>query len=307
MKRITQSTTGPADVLTLEDVTLPAPGPGELHIRVHAAGINPVDLMVRNGDVPLLGEPPFTIGWDLAGTVLAVGPEVSGFTPGDRVFGMPTFPAPANAYAEEALAAAHELAKTPEALSDAEAGALPLAGLTAWQGLVTHGGLKAGEKVLIHAGAGGVGHLAVQIAKALGAEVWTTVSAAKAEIARDLGADHVIDYKTEDFTDFGPFDLIFDHAGGDQADRGVTALAPSGRLITLLPLSEGAEARAATEGKSVARIMVAPSAADLTELAGLAERGALRPIVAGSFPLAQAPAAHEALMQRPAGKIVLLP
>ena len=152
MRTITQKTAGGPEVLVIAEVADPTPGHGEVLVRVSAAGINPVDAAVRGGYYPLLGNPPFTVGWDISGTVEAVGSGVSELAVGDAVFGMPRFPGQAAAYAEKIVAPASELARKPASLDYVQAGALPLAGLTAWQGLVTVGGLKKGQRALIHAG-----------------------------------------------------------------------------------------------------------------------------------------------------------
>lgn len=307
MKHITQFTTGGPEVLTLAEAPDPAPGPGQLLVRIAAAGINPVDAYVRSGGYKLLGEPPFTIGWDIAGTVEAIGPGTTGFAPGDRVFGMPGFPGNAAAYAEKTVAAAAELARTPAALTDAEAGALPLAGLTAWQALVSHGKLKAGEKVLIPSGAGGVGHLAVQIAKALGAHVTATASAGKLDIVRSLGADRVLDYRKDDLAIPGGYDLVLDPQADTEAEKSVALARDGGRLVALLNPSEAAKAAAEAKRVTLTRMSVRPDAAGLRALADLAAQGKLKVLVAKAFPLAEAGAAQTFLAEaRPAGKVVLL-
>src|SRR4051794_23953100 len=164
---------GGPEVLEPGEVARREPAPTEVLVRVAAAGINPVDWKVREEPwLPdLMGEPPLILGWDITGTVEAVGYGVTRFAPGDRVFGMPWFPRLARAYAEYVTAPSRQLARTPDALDDEPAGGLPLAGLTAWQALVDTAGVGAGDRVLIHAAAGGVGHLAVQIGKARGAHV----------------------------------------------------------------------------------------------------------------------------------------
>ncbi|TIW22506.1 MAG: NADP-dependent oxidoreductase, partial [Mesorhizobium sp.] len=174
MRAVIRTSVGGPEVLFVAEQPDPAPRPGEVLVRIKAAGINPVDGAVRGGFYPLLGEPPFTLGWDISGTIAALGAGVTEFKVGDDVFGMPQFPKKAGAYAELATAPVGEIAAKPAAIDHAHAAALPLAGLTAWQGLVRHGGLQTGQRVLIHAGAGGVGHLAVQIAKARGAYVIST-------------------------------------------------------------------------------------------------------------------------------------
>jgi NADPH:quinone reductase-like Zn-dependent oxidoreductase len=156
MRAVVQRSVGGPEVLELVDVPRPEPAAGEVLVRVRAAGVNPADLAVRAGYFPLLGEPPFTVGWDISGIVEATGPGVNAYSVGDAVFGMPRFPGQAAAYAEYVAAPADELADKPAELNHLQAGALPLAGLTAWQGLIGAGKLQAGQKVLIHAGAGGV-------------------------------------------------------------------------------------------------------------------------------------------------------
>jgi NADPH:quinone reductase-like Zn-dependent oxidoreductase len=305
MHVIEQTSLGEPEVLQLTEAPMPIPGPGEVRIRVAAAGINPVDAMVRAGAIPLLGDPPFRVGWDAAGRIDALGEDVTGFAVGDRVMGLIRFPEQVGAYAQYINAPAAHLARIPDPMTDEAAGALPLAGLTAWQALVSHGRIKPGQKVLVHAGGGGVGHLAVQIAKAHGAEVWATASAGKIEAVRSLGADHVIDYKQHDFVGSGPFDLILDHAGGEHVGRSLDALKPGGHITTLFDTGEDTKKRAEQEGKTLVWMMVKPDAADLTALGELASAGRLKVLIGGSFPLAQAAQAHQALAGSPVGKIVL--
>jgi NADPH:quinone reductase-like Zn-dependent oxidoreductase len=170
MRAIVQSSFGDPSVLELAEVQRPEPAGTEVLVRVLAAGVNPVDWKTRGGRGPLR-EPPFTVGWDIAGEVVALGQGVTRFAVGDRVFGMPRFPREAGGYAEYVTAPSRQLARTPDGLSDVEAGALPLAALTAWQALVDTAAVKPGDRVLVQAAAGGVGHLAVQIAKSRGAYV----------------------------------------------------------------------------------------------------------------------------------------
>ncbi|WP_246672050.1 MULTISPECIES: NADP-dependent oxidoreductase [unclassified Mesorhizobium] len=209
MRAVIQTSVGGPEVLFVAEQPDPVPRPGEVLVRVKAAGINPVDGAVRGGFYPLLGEPPFILGWDISGTVAALGPGVTTFKVGDEVFGMPHFPKQAGANAELAAAPTDEIAAKPAAIDHEHAAALPLAGLTAWQGIVRHGGLRAGQRVLVHAGAGGVGHLAVQIAKARGAYVIATASPGKLDFVRSLGADEVIDYTKGNFVEqVGNVDLV---------------------------------------------------------------------------------------------------
>ncbi|GGE19361.1 NADPH:quinone reductase [Primorskyibacter flagellatus] len=305
MKKITQIRTGAADVMQLEDSQLPEPGAGEVRVRINAAGVNPVDVAVRAGLVDFLGAPPFTIGWDLSGVVEAVGPGVTAWRTGDRVFGMPAFPAQVAAYATHTVVPAAGLNRTPDSLSDAEAAALPLAGLTAWQALVTHGRIAEGEHVLIHGGAGGVGHLAVQIAKARGARVTATASPEKVTITKGYGADIVVDY-TQDQPE-GPYDLVLDTQGAEHVMQSLATVRDGGRLIALLPFGDEAEQAARARGIQISRIVVQTDTEGLDELTVLIAKGQLRVTVAGQFPLSEVAAAHEALAERPVGKIVLIP
>ncbi|WP_027165056.1 NADP-dependent oxidoreductase [Mesorhizobium sp. WSM3224] len=306
MRAVIQTSVGGPDVLFVAERPDPSPKPGEVLIRVKATGINPVDGAVRGGFYPLLGEPPFILGWDISGTVAALGAGVTAFKVGDDVFGMPRFPKQAGAYAELAAAAADEIAAKPAAIDHAHAAALPLAGLTAWQGLFRHGGLQAGQRVLIHAGAGGVGHLAVQIAKARGAYVIATVSPDKLDFVRSLGADEVIDYTKDDFTrKVGKVDLVLDPIGGDHADQSLEILRDSGVLVSLLNVHDATRAKASARGVRVERMSVVPDREGLVELAKLVDAGKLTPHVAKTFPLDQAGAAHAFLATRPIGKVVL--
>ncbi len=306
MRAIVQNSVGGPDVLVIADRPAPSPKSGEVLVRVKAAGINPVDGSVRAGYYPLLGEPPFTLGWDISGTVEAIGADVAGLKVGDAVFGMPRFPKQAAAYAEFAVTPADEIALKPQGIDHNHAGALPLAGLTAWQGLVRHGGLKSGQRVLIHAAAGGVGHLAVQIAKARGAYVIATASPEKLDFVRSLGADEVIDYTKGDFTaEVRDLDLVVDPMGGDHAEKSLAVLKDGGVLVSLLNVHDTTRAKAASRGIRVERMSVVPDQEGLIELGKLIDAGKLAVHVAKSFPLEQAGAAHAFLATRPIGKVVL--
>lgn len=306
MRAVIQNSVGGPEVLELSDRPDPEPRRGDVLVRVAAAGVNPVDLAVRAGFYPLLGEPPFVLGWDVSGTIEALGPEVSGFSVGDEVFGMPCFPAEAAAYAEKVAAPAGELAPKPKGLDHAHAAALPLAGLTAWQGLVKSGGLQPGRRVLIHGAAGGVGHLAVQIAKARGAVVVATASSDKIEFVRGLGADEVIDYRKRNFVDLArDIDIALETVGGDHAVETIKVLRSGGVLVSLLGLGEKAEAAAKERGVRIERISVRPDRGALLELSKLVEAGQLKVHVDKTFPLAQAAEAHKLLATKPKGKIVL--
>ena len=310
MRVITQLSTGGPEVLELGEAEIPRPLPTEIRVRVGAAGVNPVDWKTRAGAgmAAVLGPPPFTVGWDVAGTVDAVGPGVTRFAVGDAVFGMPWFPRQAGAYAEFVTAPSRHFAHRPAGLSEVAAAALPLAGLTAWQCLVDIADVQPGQRVLVHAAAGGVGHLAVQIAKARGAYVIGTASAGKHNLLHDLGIDEAVDYRSEAFEKVvEPVDLVFDAIGGDVAERSLDVLHPDGRLICL-PSAAGADALAAAaeRGLRATAMLVEPDGDGLEELARLVDDRRLRVIVAETFPLERASHAHRAgEMGHTTGKLVL--
>lgn len=307
MRAITQRTFGDADVLEVAEVPRPEPIPSEVLVRVHASGVNQVDGIIRAGVFPLIGQPPFILGWDVSGVVEEVVPGTSRFAPGDEVFGMPFFPRPASAYAEYIAAPSRQLARKPANIDHAQAAALPLAGLTAWQSLVDIADVQAGQRVLIHGGAGGVGHLAVQIAKARGAYVVATASAGKHDFVRDIGADEVIDYQAVDFaTAVGDLDVVLEVIGGDYAERSVQVLRPGGLLVTAIERTD-AELAAKVEAadRRFAGVSVEPDHVGLEALAELVESGRLRPHVSARVPMEEASRAHELLDTHLTGKVVL--
>ena len=305
MRSITQRSFGGPEVFELVDVARPAPGAGEVLVRVRASALNPVDSAVRRGTVPLLGQPPFVVGWDVSGVVEQAG-DGADLAAGDEVFGMPLFPASAAGYAEYVVAPASQLARKPAQLDHVQAAALPLAALTAWQGLVTAAGLTKGQRVLIHRAAGGVGHLAVQIAKARGAEVIALASEPKHEFVRSLGADRVIDYRTTDFTAaVADLDVVLDSAV--EGDRSLSVLRPGGTLVTILQHRDKELAvRVEAAGRRFAGIEVRPDRAGLEAVSALVADGRLRVEIAETFPLEEVAKAHAVLdAGQTVGKIVL--
>lgn len=303
MRVITQKTVGDASVLEVAEVAKPVPGAGQVLVKVGAAGVNPVDTYIRAGAFPALGEPPFTLGWDVAGTVEQAGEGVE-FGAGDEVYGLLPFPGTGGGYAEYVVANASDLVLRPAHLTVEEAGAVPLVALTAWQALVGRGGLSAGQRVLIHAAAGGVGHVAVQIAKARGAYVVGTASAAKHDFLRSLGADELVDYRHEDFTEIDPVDVVFDTIGGEYAERSAAVLKPGGVLVSIIPGNPGFDVDRAVDLGIRFELFgsVSASGADLAALPQL--RVQLDHVV----PLADAAKAHELVeSRRTTGKVVLVP
>jgi NADPH:quinone reductase-like Zn-dependent oxidoreductase len=310
MRAIVQDTFGGPEVLRLADVPEPAALPTEAVVLVKAIGINPVETYIRAGRFPFAGQPPVILGWDISGIVESVVPGVNRFAPGDEVFGMPLFPRAAKAYAERVAAPSRQLARKPPVLSHNEAAALALPGLTAWQALVDVAGVKAGDRVLIHGAAGGVGHLAVQIAKALGAQVIGTASPGKHDFLRGLGADEVIDYRSIDFAvTVKDVDVVLETVGGDYGSRSIETLRPGGLLVTIIDrLNRELAQKASDAGRRFAGMTVEPDHAGLEALAALAEAGRLKVHVEKAFPLEQAADAHRFLIEaKPRGKIVLTP
>jgi NADPH:quinone reductase-like Zn-dependent oxidoreductase len=291
MKAISQDHLGGPDVLKL--VTLPAPEPGvsEILVRVHAAGVNPIDGAQRQTGA-FVGEPPFVLGWDVSGTVEAVGPGVTLYKPGDEVFGLLPFPQGHGAYAEYVVGPTRVFVPKPDRLDHVHAAAIPMVGLTAWQALVDTAGTGEGSRVLIDAGSGGIGHLAVQIAKARGAYVTALASAEKADFVRSLGADEVLDYNADDWTDRvrDDQDVVLDIVGGDYAARALEVLKPGGILVSTQPssLDEAVATAAAERNIRVAGVIVEADQVGMNALAELAATGKLVPTIAATFPLEEA-------------------
>jgi NADPH:quinone reductase-like Zn-dependent oxidoreductase len=309
MLAVSQDAGGPPDVLKVIEVDRPVPTLGEVLVRVHAAGVNPTDWKTRaRGQFATGAVPPFVLGYDVSGVVEAVGPGVTLFSPGDEVFGMPRFPHPAGAYAEFVTAPARHFVHKPTNIDHTAAAALPLAALTAWQALVDTADLQPGQRVLVHAAAGGVGHLAVQIAKARGAWVVGTASAAKHDLLRRLGADELIDYTTDDFgAVLRDIDIVLDTIGGDYTPRSLRTLRKGGILISLLPVDPDFPAGLAEELEVRAtRLLVEPDHAGMKAIADLVARGRLRALIDTTLPLGEAAQAHKRGETNTAtGKIVL--
>lgn len=294
MRAIRQQELGGPEVLQLVEVPASEPAPTEVLVRVHAAGVNPVDWKTRASG-GFLGAPPFTVGWDVAGVVEALGVGVTRFAGGDRVFGMPRFPGEAAAYAQYVTAPSRQLAPTPDALDDVEAAAIPLAALIAWQALVDTADVQPGTRVLIQAAAGGVGHLAVQIAKAHGAHVIGTARADQQPLLTELGVDEAIDYTRHDVGQVvRNADVVLDLVGGETGRRSLPTLRDGGLLISVPSSTDVAPLREAAGGRvRVTGILVEPDRTGMEGIATLAREGALRVRVAKTFPLEQAARAHE--------------
>jgi NADPH:quinone reductase-like Zn-dependent oxidoreductase len=314
--------TGYQQPLTQIDVPEPVVGPHDVLVDVEATGLNHLDEKMRAGEFKAIlpVTMPLVLGYDVAGTVLEVGAAVRAFGPGDRVYGRP---AAGGTFTERIAVPEGELAHVPASLSTAQAGGLPLVALTAWQALVERGQLQAGQKVLVHAGAGAVGSLAIQLAQHLGAHVATTASGPGADLARELGADVVVDYRTQDFaTELSGYDLVLDSLGGENLMKSLRVLRRGGRAVGIAGPPEPAFARQAGLNPGV-RLAVAAlsskvrrqakkrgvtyeflfmhaSGDQLRQVSALIDDGVVRPLPVETFPVAQAP---EALAGLAAGRI----
>ncbi len=293
MRAIGQDALGGPEVLKVVEVDRPEPGPAEVLVRVHATGVNPTDYWHR-ATGGLTGDSPVRLGWDVSGVVVATGIGVTVLRPGDEVFGMPRQPLPAGTYAEYVTSPARHLMRKPAGLSHVEAAALPLVALTAWQALVDTAGLRPGQRVLIHAAAGGVGHVAVQIAKARGAHVIGTARAAKHAFVRGLGADEVIDYTQADFaTEAADVDVVIDTIGGDYGPRSLRTLREGGIVVSLAsPAEDGLVAQASELGLRAGFMIVEADHAGMQAVASLVEAGRLRAEIDTVLPLEEAAKAH---------------
>ena len=293
MKAISQDELGGPEVLKLVTLPTPEPGVSEILIRVPAAGVNPIDGAQRQTGA-FVGQPPFVLGWDVSGTVEAVGPGVTLYKPGDEVFGLLPFPQGHGAYAEYAVGPTRAFVPKPDRLDHVRAAAIPMVGLTAWQALVDTAGIGKGDRALIDAASGGIGHLAVQIAKARGAYVTALASAANLDFVRSLGADEVIDYNATDFTEaVSDQDVVLDIVGGDYPARALDVLKPGGTLVSTQPssLDESVVKAAAERDIRVAGVIVEADEVGMKALADLAATGKLVPTIAETLPLEEARAA----------------
>jgi NADPH:quinone reductase-like Zn-dependent oxidoreductase len=301
------------------DVPEPVVGEHDVLVRVDAAGLNPLDEGIRAGAFKqiLRYRLPLILGNDLAGTVIRVGGKVRGYKPGDEVYGRPDKDR-IGTFAERIAVAEADLALKPRSISMEEAGSLPLVALTAWQALVERGNLQPGQKVLIHAGAGGVGSIAIQLAKHLGATVATTASAANADFVRELGADTVIDYRTQDFEQLlDGYDLVLESIGGENLEKSLRVLKPGGKAIgiagppdpafareiglnpllrlAITGLSSKIRSQAKKLGLNYEFLFMRASGDQLRQITALVDQGVLRPVVGKVFDFAQTPQAVQSL------------
>jgi NADPH:quinone reductase-like Zn-dependent oxidoreductase len=306
MKAVRMHGYGGPEVLKYEDAPRPEPAEGEVLVKVHAAGVNPVDWKIRAGhlrafrDYPM----PFILGWDFSGAIDQLGPGVAGWKTGEEVYARPDL-GRNGAYAEYIAVRASEIQRKPKSLDHVHSAAIPLAALTAWQAIFDAGQLQAGQRILIHAAAGGVGTFAVQLAHWKAAYVIGTASKHNHDLVKQLGADKVIDYRATRFEDaVRDVDVVLDTMAGETRDRSWQVLKKGGILVSIL--GQPSQEDAARHGVRAAGIFVQPNPAQLAELANLTDAGKVRPIMETVLPLAEAARAHEmnqTLHTR--GKIVL--
>lgn len=306
MKAIRIHEFGGPEVLKYDDAPNPSPANDEVVIKIHASGVNPVDCKIRaglaQGKFPI--EFPLIPGWDVSGEIEEVGSDVLNFRKGDEVYSRPD-PTRNGTYAEYVVVKADQVNSKPKSIDHDKAAAVPLAGLTAWQGLFEHGDLKAGQKVLIHAASGGVGTFAVQFAKWKGAYVIGTASEENIDFLYDLGADEVIDYKTEKFENkVKNVDLVFDLIGGETQKRSLSVIRQGGRLVTTV--QPGNQEVAKEKSIKLIGYMAKSYPADLQQIADLIDSGKIKPIVTRILPLKEAAKAQELIdSHHTRGKIVL--
>lgn len=292
--------------IEITNIDAPALHDDSVLINVHAASLNPIDYILQSGamknDIPL--EFPHVMGFDVSGEITEVGKDVTGFEVGDAVFARAN-QQDAGGIAQIARLKADEMALKPGNISHVEAASVPLAGLTAWQALISKGKLKRGDKVLIHAGSGGVGTLAIQIAKHFGAHVATTCSARNADLVRDLGADIVIDYNTQEFEDVvSDYDIVFDMVGGETLNRSFKVLKKGGVLVSIK--GQDNHNLASENDVQFEAFFMEPDGAMLADLGKLIEDGKIKTVVDRTYPMDETVEAYEALKDGHAvGKIVV--
>ncbi|MDH1630499.1 zinc-dependent alcohol dehydrogenase family protein [Pseudomonas mosselii] len=303
MKALILDAFGGPDAFVYRDIAKPVPEAGQVLVRVHATSVNPLDYQVRRGDYPDLVPLPAITGHDVSGVVEAVGPGVTAFSPGDEVWYTPQIFEGAGSYAEYHVAAEGIVGLKPPSLNHLEAASLSLVGGTAWEALVVRAALRVGESILVHGGAGGVGHVAIQLARAMGARVFTTAREANAEFVRRMGADVVIDYERQDYVDVilketagQGVDVVFDTIGGDALSRSPDALAQLGRVVSIVDIAQPQNLlQAWGKNASYHFVFTRQQRGKLDELSALVERGQLRPHVGAVYPLADVALAHARL------------
>lgn len=311
MKAIILKQAGGVENLVVEELPMPSPKKGEVLIKINAISINPVDIKTRKGMSlynKLRENEPVILGWDVSGEVIEAGEDATAFEIGEEVFGMVNFPGHGNAYAEYVTAPVAHLADKPDQITHQEAAASSLAALTAWQVLMQQAKVQSGERVLIHAAAGGVGHFGVQIAKYLGAYVIGTGSDANYDFVKELGADEYVDYNHERFEEvIQNVDIVFDAVGGDNPKRSLDIIRGGGLLIAIAGgITDEVKKLAEEKGVKAWAYLVQSNGDDMEQLAELLEAGTIRPHISHEFSFDQIKEAHTQIETgRTRGKIVI--
>ncbi|WP_347549976.1 NADP-dependent oxidoreductase [Pseudalkalibacillus hwajinpoensis] len=287
MKAVVIEQYGGKDQLHEKEITSPSPGQNQVVLESYATSVNPIDWKLREGYLKemLPFNFPITLGWDIAGVIKEVGEGVENFKPGDRVFARPATTANGT-YAEEVIVDEHLLAHIPQNIPYEEAASVPLVGLTAWQCLVDFADIQKDEKVLIHAGAGGVGSFAIQLAKYKGAYVATTASGKNEEYLKSLGADLVINYREKDFEkELEEYDIVLDTLGGEIEEKSFSVLRGGGRLVSIVGMPD--EEKAKEKGVRSGHVWLEPNGRELKEIASLLEEGSIKATIGHRFPFSE--------------------
>ena len=306
MKAVRIREYGAADVLRYEETTKPVIAADDVLIRVVGTSVNPIDWKIRQGHLKdmIPYRMPFTPGWDVSGVIHAVGEKAAKYKVGDSVFSRPDIKRNGT-YAEFVAVREAEVARKPQTISHIEAGVLPLAGIAAWEAMITVAKLSAGQRVLIHAAAGGVGSLAVQLAKSRGAYVIGTASSGNRALVESLGADEFIDYRNQSLQDAARnIDVVFDTIGGPTQEESWAVMSPGGILVSII--SDPSEGQAKRPGLRSAFVFIQPNVPALEQIAQLVDNGKLRPLIGAEFALENIKRAH-ALSEsgRAKGKIAI--
>lgn len=300
MKAAVLTKFGGSDAFEMRDVAVPSVGPRDVRVRVHATAVNPLDYQIRRGDYAEYVPLPAITGHDISGVIEEVGDDVNQFAVGDEVYYTPLIFGAQGSYAEQHVASVDLIARKPKNLSHPEAASLTLVGGTVWEAFETRAQLRAGETVLIHGGAGGVGSIAIQVAKAMGAQVFTTASQKNHDFVKKLGADFAIDYHTQDYveaindlTGGVGVDLVLDTIGGDALSRSPLVLAQLGRVVTLVDIAQPQNLiEAWGRNASYHFLFTRQNRGKLDALTRLVERDLVRPVIGATFPLARIGEAH---------------
>ncbi|WP_316830794.1 NADP-dependent oxidoreductase [Pedobacter aquatilis] len=311
MKALILNEFGGVDNLIPTDIEIPAINDDQVLIKVKSISINPVDAKTRAGKgmaARIQDKLPVILGWDISGEITKTGTAITEYKIGDEVFGMLAFPELGNAYAEYVVANPSDITLKPKNISHNEAAAATLAPLTAWQALTVHGNVKAGDRVFIHAGSGGVGHYAIQLAKHLGAYVIASSSAANRDFVLSIGADEHIDYQAKHFEEVvSNIDFVLDTFSGDYIDRSLKILKKGGLIVSIVSsLNQDVAEKAAALGITGKNMLVYASGDEMKTLAALLEKGILKSHVSKTYSFDQIPEAHLQIESgRTVGKIVI--